>query len=193
MPDWFGQGPPGAPEEAILDIVCRSPGTNAMHYLDVTVRAAWAQRYVTGSITLGKACATAWREKKARYPKRGGVSVVPLAMETLGRVHVESAAWMRAMANDLSRRAGRPQAGRTLYRRWRAEQERALVFVEADMCITRLRSEAKRLATRVGGRGADTHNGPEAAAHVDSGARVLQGAHGTSDAEGVPVLADRVT
>ena len=34
-PEWFGKGPPGAPERAIMDIVCRSPGTNTLHCLDV--------------------------------------------------------------------------------------------------------------------------------------------------------------
>ena len=148
VPEWFRQGPPGAPEEAILDIVCRSPGTNVLHFLDVTVRAAWAQRYTVGGGAPGRACSTAWREKKARYPDTGGVSVVPIAMETLGRVHEASAEWLRTAANTACVRAGRPQAGRALYRRWRAEQERALVFVEADMCITCLGGESKRFAHR---------------------------------------------
>ena len=149
VPEWAGRGPKGAPEEAVMDIVARWPGTNQLHYLDVTIRAAWAARYAESATLPGCSAQAAWREKRRRYPSVHGIEVTPIAYESSGRLHDQSAAWMRERANEAAARSGRPQSGKVLYRRWRHEQDRALALVEADVSMTCLGGGARRFQQRV--------------------------------------------
>ena len=152
VPEWHGRGPKGAPEEAIMDVVIRWPGTNELHFVDVTVRAPWSGRYTAAQTVPGSAAETAWKEKHRRYPAVNGVKVTPMVFECLGRMHGESAKWLRCMASDAATRSGRPRAGRTMYRRWRTELDRALVYVEADVLLTSMGGGSSRfLARRTGG------------------------------------------
>ena len=137
VPEWHGRGPTGAPEEAIMDVVVRWPGTNELHYVDVTIRAPWSKRYVAAQTLPGSAAEIAWKEKKC-----------------LGRLHDESAKWLRRMANDAATRSGRPRAGRASYRRWRLELDRALAYVEADVLMTSMGSCTSRFLARKATRAA---------------------------------------
>ena len=67
-----------------MDVVARWPGTNDAHFVDVTIRAPWAARYVASQSVPGAAAAMAWAEKTRRYPATQSVHVTLFVMECLG-------------------------------------------------------------------------------------------------------------
>ena len=73
-------------KEAILDLVVTFPGTFQQHYVDVTIRCPHAARYEHAAVAPGEAASAAAREKHVRY----GSDVLPIAVETYGRLASES-------------------------------------------------------------------------------------------------------
>ena len=111
------------------------PGQCAQHCVDVAIRCPYGVRYERIGVAAGVASSTAEKEKKARY----GQTVMPLAYETLRRLGLESqlalqqlAQQARCFASDV---VGR---GKRLVSAWRREQERALLWAEADVVLRSL-------------------------------------------------------
>ena len=122
-------------EEAVLDVVACWPGQCEQHCIDVTIRCPYGVRYERAGVAPGVASSTAEKEKKARY----GPSVLPLAYETLGRLGLESQRALQQLAQQArcfaSDAVGR---GKRLVSAWRREQERALLWAEADVVLVSL-------------------------------------------------------
>ena len=112
---------------AIMDAVVSFPGELSQRWVDVSVRCPHADRYggPGGTTTAGKAASTAEQEKHKRY----GGAVLPLVMESFGRMGCEGVATLRALV------ASGAAAGRSspfAYARWRVQLERATLQAEAD-------------------------------------------------------------
>ena len=122
-------------EEAVLDVVACWPGQCAQHCIDVTIRCPYGVRYERTGVAAGVASRTSEKEKKARY----GPTVLPLAYETLGRLGLESQHALQQLAQQArcfaSDAVGR---GKRLVSAWRREQERALLWAEADVVLVSL-------------------------------------------------------
>ena len=69
-------------QEAILDVVVAWPGLPALHYIDVTIHSAFASSLRKATTCPGVAAAGGEKGKFNRY----GREVLPISMETLGRV-----------------------------------------------------------------------------------------------------------
>ena len=100
-------------EAAIIDSVWCYHSSVADHYVDVTIRSPMNAELVrTAAHVPGTAARAGDREKDRTYPPAGGVTVVPWAMESFGRVSERleadlAEAAMLAQAEAASR-VGRP-------------------------------------------------------------------------------------
>ena len=68
--------------EAILDVVVAWPGMPSLHYIDVTIHSPFAASLVNAHTAPGVAATGGEQSKFRRY----GELVLPISMETLGRV-----------------------------------------------------------------------------------------------------------
>ena len=76
----------GSVKEAILDLVVCFPGSVQPLFIDVTIRCPHAERYEHAFHSPGEAASVAVREKVRRY----GEAVLPVSLETYGRLASES-------------------------------------------------------------------------------------------------------
>ena len=123
----------GAVKEAILDVVTSLPGSLSMTALDVTIRCPHSSRYDDAWQTPSVAAADGEFEKHERY----GQDVVPVALETYGRLGHESQRGLRQLALSAAQRSYGAVAtsGYTLYARWRLDLERILLHELADVAL----------------------------------------------------------
>ena len=89
-----------------VEALCMASGLYL--HVDVTVRNPMVQRYLEGTSnsanTDGFACATAWREKQARYPPKDGLICRVAAVEVLGRMGPEMLAHLQELSSMASSR-----------------------------------------------------------------------------------------
>ena len=137
------QGEPGTPEavEARLDLHLWSAGPNlAEWWVDVTHQHVWGVRYRAGDLAPGKVARDAEQKKVKRYGLgRGGIAVIPAAMESWGRLGPRFDRLLRQLeARWAALKRADASAAAATGRRWRAElgvaQARALhvTFARAD-------------------------------------------------------------
>ena len=128
----------GAVSEAVLDLWVAFPGHTSPLYLDVTIRCPLAQRYTTAWKTPGAAATYAVRQKEARY----GPKVITIALESYGRIAVETAAALESIACTAGDGLRDRWAAPRLVPLWRATLQRAVVYATADVDLLALGAAA---------------------------------------------------
>ena len=129
----------GVVTEAILDVVCSTPGALMSSMLDVTIRCPHAVRTSDGHRSAASQPAQAAidgeQEKAARY----GAAVKPIAFETYGRMGPCSMAALKGATLHLSSlKRGVRGSGQSLYAMMRLDLERALIQAVADTTLRAL-------------------------------------------------------
>ena len=119
----------GSLREAWMDVCAQFPGASTLWRLDVTVRSTFAD-HPKAAIVPGVAAQAGIRAKLSRY----GTTVSTISYEPLGRLAGSSAdaIWCLAKEASYHRRNVSPAI---LYRRWRLELERALLWIQAEMAL----------------------------------------------------------
>ena len=129
----------GAPvSEAVLDLWVAFPGHTCPIYLDVTIRCPLAQRYSTAWKTPGVAATYAVRQKEARY----GPKVITIALESYGRLAVETVAALESLACTAGHGLRDRWAAPRLVPLWRATLQRAVMYATADVDLLALGAAA---------------------------------------------------
>ena len=132
--------------EAILDVVSSYPVGLCKSFLDLTIRAPHAERYVETDRVAGVAAKAGEFEKLERY----GSNVMPLSFEPYGRLGPESCKALRSLA--LNAAAFRSTAvgirPKRQYGVWRAELERTLAYEVTDIVLLSMRHSCGRFAQR---------------------------------------------
>lgn len=118
---------------AIMDVHAWWPGSCRCFLVDVSVRSPMSERYPSSHTHVAVAATAGERAKSKRY----GDAVHPLVFEPFGRLGVESARTLTALA-DAAKRAGCASAG--VKRHWRVRLERSLLFSTADAQLRMLGS-----------------------------------------------------
>ena len=124
----------GSIKEAILDLVVTFPGSVQQLFIDVTIRCPHADRYLHAAHSPGEAASCAAREKMERY----GASVLPVAMETYGRIAIESQRSLEHLASHAGACIRDYWAAPRLIPTWRATIERVVQFAVADIDLLAL-------------------------------------------------------
>jgi hypothetical protein len=132
----------GKVTEAILDVVVITPGCSSSTPLDVTIRCPHAQRYnndaatMKASVTPSVAARDGEKDKHARY----GSSVLPIALETYGRMGEKSLEAVNQLANQVvaATASSRFHRGSDFVAALRCELERALFWNIADITLLSL-------------------------------------------------------
>ncbi|CAK0814807.1 unnamed protein product [Prorocentrum cordatum] len=112
--------PAGRVEEAILDSVVSLPGSVQPLYVDVTIRCPRAARYLRAATVAGDAADEAARGKRQRY----GSAVLPVAVESYGRLGAEAVRSLEHLATYAGACIADDCAAPRLVPRWRAALER---------------------------------------------------------------------
>ena len=133
----------GKVTEAILDAVVITPGCSSSTPLDVTIRCPHAQRYNNEAATTMKASVTpsvAAREGENDKHARYGPSVLPVALETYGRMGRTSLQAVNQLANQVvaASASSRFHCGSDFVAALRCELERALFWNIADITLLSL-------------------------------------------------------
>ena len=118
-------------QEAILDVVLTWPGAVALQAIDVCISCPLAERVPAAAKHAGKAATQAEKRKATRY----GADVLPLSFESHGRLGPASQLALDAMARQASAYGQSRCTAGALVRKWRADLELALMFVEADIIL----------------------------------------------------------
>ena len=138
-------------KEAILDLVVTFPGAVQQQFIDVTIRCPHADRDEHAADSPGEAASGAAREKVERY----GTSVLPVAMETYGRLAVESHRSLEHLASHAGICLRDRWAAPRLIPTWRATLERIVQFAVADIDLLALGYAVSSTESRIAwGRGA---------------------------------------
>ena len=119
----------GRVTEAILDLYVVFPGAVAPFYIDVTIRCPRAERYAQAWRRPGAAATAAVKQKEARY----GPRVITVAMESYGRIAVESVAGLEFLAARAGEGMRDRWAAPRLLPAWKASLEHAVAFAIADI------------------------------------------------------------
>ena len=118
-------------QEAILDVVLTWPGALALQTIDVCISCPHAERADTAWKKPGVAAASAERRKATRY----GPEVMPLSIESHGRLGPQSLIALEAIARQASAYGTAKVPPAKLVQRWRADIELALYFTLADTML----------------------------------------------------------
>ena len=127
----------GKVTEAILDVIVITPGCSSMTPIDVTIRCPHAQRVATHASRTPSAAAEAGeKDKHSRY----GSSVLPIALETYGRMGRKSMQSVGHLANQTvaASVSSRFHCGSDFIASMRCELERALLWNIADITLLSL-------------------------------------------------------
>ena len=135
----------GRVTEAILDLYVVFPGAVAPFYIDVTIRCPRAERYAQAWRRPGAAATAAVKQKEARY----GPRVITVAMESYGRIAVESVAGLEFLAARAGEGMRDRWAAPRLLPAWKASLEHAVVFAIADIDLLCLGTAAVRVCVCV--------------------------------------------
>ena len=126
IPELYRRATADAPEKlAIMDAVVSWPGCWERCLVDVSARSAHAARYTNTHIKPGVAAQSGEKLKADRY----GDAVMPLVMETLGRLGADSADSLRRL---LRYAATLGKVGPGAISKWRSTLERAVLFAVAE-------------------------------------------------------------
>ena len=136
--------------EAILDLVVGFPGAVQQLFIDVTIRCPHAGRYEHAAHSPGEAASSAAREKFTRY----GTAVLPVAVETYGRLATESHRSLEHIAMHAGVCNRDYWAAPRLVPTWRAALERIVQFAVADIDLLALGYAASASETGLACRGA---------------------------------------
>ena len=112
-----------------MDLVVTFPGSVQPHYIDVSIRCPHASRYARASRNPGEAATAAAADKRARY----GSAVLPVAVETYGRMGAESIRSLEHLAAHAGACMRDSWAAQRLLPKWRAALERIVHFSAADI------------------------------------------------------------
>ncbi len=139
MPSLYQIEENGRIKEAILDVVLSFPGETGLVPLYVTIRCPHGEDEREAAINPGHAARSGCVDKDERY---GMNRVVPVALETYGRMDSRSCAELRAVCaaaarcNSLSTASGCPRVtGAEAYNQVRKAIERTLLWEQADTMI----------------------------------------------------------
>ncbi len=132
--------------EAILDVVVIPPGCLSYLPIDVTIRCPHSDRYSGSANKVAVAAADGEGEKLSRY----GPTVMPISLETYGRMGPSSIAGVRQLAGVLSTSAGfvNFRTGSDLLAALRGEIERTLLWNIADITLLSLGGASRVRAPR---------------------------------------------
>ena len=118
VPGWDRRLPNGTVEEAKLDVATVDHNTGRHIYVDWAVTCAhstYAPRRHARSNRSGLAAAQRVDDKRARYPPRQGLELIPMVFEAGGRPSEEAAAFVRSYGANLED----DERGELLSRLWR--------------------------------------------------------------------------
>ena len=132
VPEMYKVSPQGAVTEAIADVTLRWPSEGLLTHVDVSVRAAGADRYLSQARRgIARAATVAEREKHDHY----GPFMRPFAIEDGGRIGPQSL----ELLSELSLRAAAHSRGlttsRPLMARLTQAIRRTLAFEQADAAL----------------------------------------------------------
>lgn len=131
--------------DAILDLVVCWPGQVQPAWLDVTVRCPHAVRYAVAHARTGHAAAGGEQDKARRY----GGSVLPVALETYGRIGTYSRECLEVLALQAGSCLGDQWALTRLVSRWTAVLQRTVLFAVADVDLLALGANVSSVAIAV--------------------------------------------
>ena len=123
-------------KEAIVDSVVTFPGSAQPLYVDVTIRCPHALRYGHAFDCPGGATSAAAKEKRERY----GEDVLPIALETYGRMSEEGRRALECLATHAGTSMGDAWLAPLLLLTWRAALERIVQFAVAGIDLLALHS-----------------------------------------------------
>ena len=126
----------GVIREAWMDVCAQIPGCNILWRFDVTIRSTFAD-YPNTATRPGAAAAAGVSAKRSRY----GEQVIAVAFEPLGRLAPQSIDGLWLLASEAAAR-GRLGSAAALYRRWRLDLERALLWSTAETALVATGSQA---------------------------------------------------
>ena len=123
----------GKIKEALLDLVIRAPANTRSRYIDVTIRCPHRKGEDHGNKT-GAVAERGEDEKERRY----GAQVMPIAIESYGRMSKESRFNLRQLAWDsvTVRTRGLERSAADVYAAWRLRLERAVMSELADVALS---------------------------------------------------------
>ena len=143
VPELYKREADGNIKEAVMDLVIRAPSNPRSRYVDVTIRCPHRKDKDNGEAA-GAMAEVGEDDKMRRY----GPSVMPLAMESYGRMGPESRESLRQLAMDASvAYRGIPRSAADIYNEWRLKLERTVTLELADIALACL----GRWAPRPGG------------------------------------------
>ncbi len=129
----------GRVKEAILDVVLSFPGESGLVPFDITIRCPHGEEEVVAAWQPGHAAKLGCLDKDERY---GSGCVVPISMETYGRMTQRSCGELRAVCstaartNNMSTASGTYRmTGTDAYNKARKALERTLLWEQADTVI----------------------------------------------------------
>lgn len=131
--------------DAILDLVVCWPGQVQPAWLDVTIRCPHAVRYPVAHARAGHAAAVGEQDKERRY----GKSVLPVALESYGRLGTFSKECLEVLALQAGTCIGDHWALPRLVPRWIARLQRAVIFAVADVDLLALGANVSTLSIAV--------------------------------------------
>ena len=137
----------GKIKEAVLDLVIRAPANTRTRYIDVTIRCPH-RKGEDHSSNAGAVAVRGEDQKEKRY----GAQVMPIAIESYGRMSHESRTNLRQLAwdsvtvntRDLERSAA------DVYAAWRLRLERTVMSELADVALSCLGQVAPKPGRRGG-------------------------------------------
>ena len=137
LPYLYVVSPGGIVTKAILDVVVSIPGCISTVPIDVTIRCPHAVRNATGISTAAVLPAVAAREGELERLSRYDDTVVPLSLETYGRLGPNSETRMRQLTATIASSdvMSRFACGRDFLAHWRCEIERTLLWNMADIVL----------------------------------------------------------
>ena len=123
-----------------MDLVIRAPANPRSRLIDVTIRCPHRKNKDNGEV--GGAMAETGEEDKVR---RYGVQVMPLAVESYGRMGKESRESLRQFAADMAvAYRGIAKSAADIYAEWRLKLERTVLLQLADIALSCLGRWASR-------------------------------------------------
>ena len=111
-----------------MDLYVTFPGSVQPIYIDVSIRCPHAQRYTHAASCPGSAASAAAADKRARY----GNSVLPIVLESYGRLGTETLRSLDILATHAGCCLRDAWAAPRLLPRWRAAIERIVLHASAD-------------------------------------------------------------
>ena len=117
-----------------MDLYVTFPGSVQPIYIDVSIRCPHAQRYTHAASIPGVAASAAAVSKRERY----GSAVLPVAVESYGRIGSETLHSLDLLATHAGCSLRDAWAAPRLLPRWRAALERIVQYASADVDLLAL-------------------------------------------------------